>query len=176
MISTKLENMLNDQLNKELYSAYLYLSIEAYFTSLNLAGFAHWFHVQVQEERDHALIFFNYISKVGGRVKLQAIDAPQVDFSSIGEALELTLKHEQFVTQSIYDIVDQAISERDHKTNSFLQWFVTEQVEEEENATMNIGKFNLVKDDGKGIMMLDTELAGRVYVQAAPLAATGAAG
>ena len=96
MISAKLEKMLNDQLNKEFYSAYLYLSIEAYFTSLNLAGFAHWFHVQVQEERDHSLIFFNYISKVGGRVRLQAIDTPQVDFASMGEALELTLKHALF--------------------------------------------------------------------------------
>jgi ferritin len=171
MVSDRIQKLLNDQLNKELFSAYLYLSIEAYLTSQNLPGFAHWFRIQTQEERDHALIFFNYINRIGGRVKLAQIDAPQVEFASIGEALKLTLEHERFVTGSIYGIADASLEERDHKTNTFLQWFITEQVEEEDNADKNIRKFELVKDDGKGILMMDAEMAARVYVQAAPLAA-----
>lgn len=171
MVSDRIQKLLNEQLNKELYSAYLYLSIEAYLTSQNLPGFAHWFRVQTQEERDHALIFFNFINRIGGRVKLVQIEAPQVDFVSVGEALKLTLAHERFVTSSIYGIADASLEERDHKTNTFLQWFITEQVEEEDNADKNIRKFELVKDDGKGILMMDAEMAARVYVQAAPLAA-----
>jgi len=166
MVSERIQNLLNDQLQKEFYSAYLYLSIEAYFASKNLNGFANWFRVQAQEERDHAMIFFNYITKVGGRVTLKQIDAPKTEFASIEEALKLTLEHEQFVTKSIYGIVDAALEERDHKTNAFLQWFVNEQVEEEENADSNIKKFELVKGDGRGIMMLDAELAQRVYTPA----------
>ena len=171
MVSDRIQKLLNDQLNKELYSAYLYLSIEAYLEAQSLPGIANWFRVQAQEERDHALIFFNYINRIGGRVRLAQIDAPQVDFESVGEALKLTLEHEKFVTRSIYGIVDASIEERDHKTNSFLQWFITEQVEEEDNADKNVRKFELVKGDGKGILMMDAEMAARVYVQAAPLAA-----
>lgn len=171
MVSDRIQKLLNNQLNKEFFSAYLYLSIEAYLTSQNLPGFANWFRVQAQEERDHALIFFNYINRIGGRVRFTQIDTPQVDFASIGEALKLTLEHEKFVTSSIYDIVDAALEEKDHKTNTFLQWFINEQVEEEDNADKNIRKFELVKDDGKGILMMDADMAARVYVQAAPLAA-----
>lgn len=166
MISEKIEKLLNDQLNKELFSGYLYLSIEAYFESINLPGFAHWFRVQAQEERDHALLFFEYINRVGAKVTLQPIEGPKVDFSSIMEALEQSLKHEQFVTSSIYNIVDAARAEKDHKTDSFLKWFIDEQVEEEENADNNIRRFERVKDDGKGILMLDTEFAARVYTPA----------
>lgn len=166
MVSERIQKLLNEQIQKEFYSAYLYLSIEAYFQSLNLNGFANWFHIQTQEERDHAMIIFNYVNRIGGRVVLGQIDAPQVEFSSIEEALKRTLEHEQFVTKSIYNIVDVAVEERDHKTNSFLQWFVNEQVEEEENADNNIKKFEMVKDDGKGILMLDAEMAARVYVPA----------
>jgi ferritin len=163
MISDKLQQKLNDQIMKEFYSAYLYLSIEAYFTALNLNGFAHWFRVQAQEERDHAILLFDYVNKVSGRVKLQQIDGPKIEFASIEEALKDTLVHEQYVTRSIYDIVDIAQEERDHKTIAFLQWFVTEQVEEEQNADNNIKKYQLVEGDGKGIMMLDIEMAARVY-------------
>lgn len=173
MISERLENLLNEQVQKEFYSAYLYLSIEAYFLSINLNGFAHWFQVQAQEERDHAMMFFNYINRVGGRIRLRQIDTPKVEFSSIEEALRMSLEHEQFVTKSIYNIVDAALEERDHKTNSFLHWFVNEQVEEEENADANIKKFELIKDDGRGILMMDTELAARVYVP--PVAGEAAA-
>lgn len=171
MISDKLQQKLNDQIRKEFYSAYLYLSIEAYFTALNLNGFAHWFRVQAQEERDHAILIFDYVNRVGGRVMLQQVDSPKIEFASIEEALKDTLAHEQLVTKSIYDIMDAAQEERDHKTIAFLQWFVTEQVEEEENADNNIKRFQLVEGDGKGIMMLDTEMAARVYSPPSQLAA-----
>lgn len=163
MLSEKLQEKLNEQIQKEFYSAYLYLSFEAYFTSINLNGFAHWFHVQAQEERDHAMLIFNYVNKVGGRVALRQIDAPKVFFDSIEEVLKLSLSHEQFVTSSIYDIVDAANDERDHKTNSFLQWFVDEQTEEEANAENNLKKYQLVGNDGRGVLMLDAEMAARVY-------------
>lgn len=166
MISPKLEKKLNEQIQKEFYSAYLYLSMEAYFAQKNLNGFAHWFQVQAQEERDHAMLIYNYILKVGGTVVLGTIEAPPVTYESIQALLKQTYEHEQFVTSSIYDIVDVAVSERDYKTNSFLQWFVNEQVEEEDNALTNVNKFDMVKDDGKGILMLDAELAARVYTPA----------
>jgi ferritin len=163
MISEKIQKLLNEQIVKEFYSAYLYLSIESYLTEQNLVGFANWFRVQAQEERDHAMMFFNYVTKVGGRVKLGQIDAPKVDFASIEEALKLSLEHEQFVTRSIYTIVDAAIEERDHKTSQFLQWFVNEQTEEEANSENNLKKFQLVGNDGRGILMMNAELAARVY-------------
>ena len=175
MLNEKIESLLNDQVNKELFSAYLYLSIEAYFNSINLQGFAHWFRVQTMEERDHALLIFEYINRAGGRVKLQPIDGPKTEFASIQEALAQSLEHERFVTNSIYDIVDAARQERDHKTDSFLKWFIDEQVEEEENADNNIRKFDLVKDDGRGILMLDAEFATRVYTPAPGLAGTAMA-
>ena len=163
MISQKLNILLNEQIQKEFYSAYLYLSMEAYFANQNLDGFVNYFHVQVQEERDHALKFFNYINQKGGKVELMPIDAPQIDFKSAIEAFEITLNHEQTVTKSIYNIVDNALEERDHGTNSFLQWFVTEQVEEEATADKNLRKLQLIKDDPNGLLMLDAELAQRVY-------------
>ncbi len=172
MIGEKLERLLNEQIQKEFYSAYLYLSFEAYFTSRNLNGFAHWFRVQAMEERDHAIIFLNYLNRIGGRVKLLPIDAPEWDFKSIEEVLSKTLEHERLVTKSIYNIADQAIEERDHKTSSFLNWFIDEQTEEESNAEQNLEKVKLVgESDGKGILMLDTELAARIYVVPSPLAA-----
>lgn len=171
MLSERMEQLLNDQVQKELYSAYMYLSFEAYFASRNLDGFAHWFRLQAMEERDHALIFINYINQVGGRVKLQAIDAPEWDFASIEEVLQKQLEHERFVTQSIYDIADAAIEERDHKTSSFIKWFIDEQAEEEETAEQNLSKLQLIgENDGKGIYMLDAEFGARVYTVPAPLA------
>jgi ferritin len=174
MVSEKIENLLNDQLNKELFSGYLYLSIEAYFESINLPGFAHWFRVQAQEERDHALLFFEFINRVNGRVKLMPIEGPKVEFASIMEALEASLAHEQFVTNSINNIVEAARQEKDYKTDSFLKWFIDEQVEEEENAENNIRRYERVENDGKGILMLDTEFAARVYTPAPGLNASGA--
>lgn len=165
MISEKMQQKMNEQIVKEFYSAYLYLSFEAYFESLNLKGFANWFRVQAQEERDHAMMFFNYINHVGGRVILGQIEAPKWDFNSIEEVLKMGYEHEQFVTRSIYSIVDLAIEERDHMSNSFLQWFVNEQAEEESNADSNLKKLKLVGNDGRGILMLDADFATRVYAQ-----------
>lgn len=167
MLSEKLQQKLNEQIQKEFYSAYLYLSIEAYLASLNLMGFANWFHVQAQEERDHAMLIFDYMVRVGGKIKLGQIDAPLADFASIEEALKLTYTHEQGVTRSIYGIVDAALEEKDHKTTAFLQWFVNEQIEEEANADSNVKKFKLAGNDGRGILMMDAEMAARVYTPAA---------
>jgi ferritin len=163
MIKKSIEEKLNEQIQKEFYSAYLYLSMEAYFSSINLDGFANWFHVQAQEECDHAMLIFNYINRVAGRVNLRQIDKPPADFGSIEEVLKAALDHERFVTDSINDILELAISEKDHKTIAFLQWFVNEQVEEEENAEKNLAAFKFVKDDPKGILLLDREMAARVY-------------
>jgi ferritin len=174
MVSEKIEKLLNDQIQKEFYSAYLYLSFEAYFTSRNLNGFANWFRVQAMEERDHAIIFFNYVNLIGGRVKLQELAAPEWEFNSIEEVLTKSLEHEQFVTRSIYSIADLAIEEHDHKTSSFIKWFIDEQTEEEDNAQQNLSKIKLIgENDGKGILMLDAELAARVYTVPSPLAAKG---
>lgn len=163
MISEKLQNKLNEQIQKEFYSAYLYLSISAYFLSKNLDGFANWFKVQAQEERDHAMLMFDYVNRVGGRIELLQIDAPETDFGSIESALEKTLEHERYVTGLIYNLVDLANVEKDHKTTMFLQWFVNEQVEEEENAEKNLIAFKFVKEDPKGILLLDKDLAARIY-------------
>lgn len=163
MLSEKMQKMLNEQVQKEFYSAYLYLSMEAYFLHQNLEGFANFFHVQVQEERDHALKIFNYINEAGGRIELMQIDAPQIDFASPQTVFALTFQHEQFVTKSIYNLVDLAIEEKDHLTNNFLQWFVTEQMEEEATMDRVLKKLKLIKEDAHGLLMLDAELAQRVY-------------
>jgi ferritin len=169
MLSQNIEQMLNDQINKEMYSAYLYMSMSAYLESLNLTGYANWFMIQAQEERDHALIIYQYMLRAGGRVRLAAIDQPKVDFADVAEVLEATLEHEQFITSSIYDLVDAATAERDHKTVRMLDWFVSEQVEEEENAQNNLEKYRLFGHEAKGLYMLDKEMAARVYVPSAPL-------
>ena len=163
MLNSVVEKKLNDQINMEMFSAYLYLSMEAYFRSNNLDGFANWFSVQAKEEMDHAMKIFYYIDYVGGSIKLGSIGQPKADFSSPMEALEDALKHEQLVTKSIYDIVDAARQERDHKTESFLQWYVNEQVEEENNADTNIKKLKLAGVDGPGLYILDKELETRTY-------------
>lgn len=168
MISEKMLQKLNEQVTKEFYSAYLYLSMEAYFASENLNGFANFFHVQAQEERDHAMKFFNYISHVGGRVKLAPIEGPQTDFVSAREVFQITLDHERQVTQLIYFLVNLAVEEKDHFTNTFLQWFVTEQAEEESSADAILKKLKLIGSDGMGILMLDAELAKRVYTPPVP--------
>jgi ferritin len=164
MVGENIINKLNEQVQKEFYSAYLYLSMSAYFKTIDLDGFANYYYVQAQEERDHAMKIFNYIAQVGGKVVLRQIDAPKSEFESIGEVLKLALEHEQYVTKSIHDIVDAALNEKDHSTYSFLQWFVNEQVEEESSADHLIKKFKLVDNDGRGILMVDAELAQRVYV------------
>lgn len=163
MLSKKMAAALNDQLNKEIYSAYLYMSMSAYSTHIGLKGFANWFMVQYQEEMMHAMKFYDYINDQGSQVKLMAIDAPPTEFTSPLDMFEKTLKHEQFVTKRINDLVDLAIKEKDHATNIFLQWFVTEQIEEEANDNDIIAKLKLVGKKGDALLMLDRELAARVF-------------
>ena len=134
MLSQNMEQALNKQLNAELYSAYLYLSMAAYYYSINLNGFANWMTVQNLEETMHAMKFYNYINERGGRITLAQIDAPPTNWNSPLEVFEETLKHEEKVTGLINNLVDLAIAERDHAANAFLQWFIIEQVEEEASA------------------------------------------
>jgi ferritin len=164
MLGEKMQQNLNEQLQKEFYSAYFYLSMEAWFTSLNLKGFANYFRVQLQEERDHAMKIFNYITHDGGTITLLPIAAPKKDFKSPAEVFELSLEHEKFVTRSIYNLVDVALEVKDHSTYAFLQWYITEQVEEEANMDGVLKRLKLVENDGRGILLLDGELAARVYV------------
>ncbi|WP_129128282.1 ferritin [Geomonas oryzae] len=164
MLTEKLCQALNNQLNNELYSAYLYLSMSSYAGSIGLKGSANWFMVQYQEEMVHAMKFYNYINSRGEHVNLQAIAAPPAEFKSLLDMFEQTLKHELSITASINDLTDLALAEKDHATNIFLQWFVTEQIEEEENDRDIIGKLKLIGDNGQGLLMLDNELAARVFV------------
>lgn len=150
------------------------MSMSAYLEEENLKGYANWFMIQAQEERDHALIIYNYVLAAGGRVRLQALEQPQVDFANLEEVLTETLAHEQFITGSIYDLVDAATAARDHKTVQMLQWFIEEQVEEEDNADNNINQYRLFGTDPKGLHMLDREMAARIYTVPAPLAQANA--
>ncbi len=163
MLNDKMAQELNKQLNAELYSAYLYLSMAAYFYSLNLNGFANWMTVQNQEETLHAMKFYNYINERGGRIKLVQIDSPPTTWNSPLEVFEETLKHEVKVTGLINNLVDLAIAERDHAANAFLQWFVTEQVEEEASANEIIQNLKLAGNDPHALFMLDRELGTRVF-------------
>jgi ferritin len=165
MLSEKIEKELNNQVRKEFFSAYLYLSMATYFYDRSLDGFANFFRVQAQEERDHAMMTFDFINEAGGSVKLQKIDSPENEFKSIVRVFELFLDHERYITKSIYNIVDLANTEKDHKTITFLKWFIDEQVEEESTAESNLAKVKLVEDDGRGILMLDQEFAKRIYAQ-----------
>lgn len=170
MLTEKMEKALNGQLNAELYSAYLYLSMSAYFQSINLSGFANWMRVQFQEEMTHAVKFYDYISERGGRVTLKSIEGPPTDWKSPLDAFESTLAHEQKVTGLINALVDMAIEGRDHATNNFLQWFVAEQVEEEDNVNGVLQKIKLMGEARGGLFMLDRELGQRTFtppVQAA---------
>jgi len=164
MINKKVEAAINAQINAELYSAYLYLSMNAYFHSVNLPGFANWMRVQALEEFTHADKFFSYLVSRGGRVKLDAVDGPPIQWKSALALFEEVLKHEQKVTSLINNLVDLSLKEKDHATNSMLNWFVDEQVEEESNADSIIQQLKLMGDSGHGLYMLDKELATRVFV------------
>lgn len=164
MITKKMLNSLNEQLNKEIYSAYLYVSMAAYAASIGLAGFSSWFNVQVQEELVHSKKFYDYINQQGGRVTLKAIDAPPTDFANVTALFKETLEHERKVTKMINSIVSLAKKENDNATQGFLQWFITEQVEEEASAAEILQKLNLVGKDGNGILLIDSQLATRVFV------------
>jgi len=163
MISKKMEQVFNEQINAELYSAYLYLSMEAYFESINLGGFANWMRIQTQEEVSHAMKMYDYVIARGGRVILKPIAGPGTEWKSPLAVFEASYAHEQKVTGLINDMVNTAIAEKDHAANMFLQWFVNEQVEEEKNADDIIKKLKLMADAPGGMYMLDKELAMRVF-------------
>lgn len=162
MLSKKMEKAFNDQIKWEFYSAYLYLSLASYFQGLGLLGFANWMNVQFQEEQFHALKMFNYVLEKGGKMQLQALEAPPHAWKSPLAAFEFALNHEYVVTKRINDLVDLAQKEKDHASAIFLQWFVSEQVEEEANFGDTVNKLKLVGDGG-GLFMLDRELAARVF-------------
>ena len=163
MLSQKVVELLNQQINKEFYSAYLYLDFSNYYDDLGLDGFANWYKIQAQEERDHAMLFLQYLQNNGERVVLEAIAKPDVELTSAKAVLAEGLKHEQYVTSLIHAIYDAAYSDKDFRTMQFLDWFVKEQGEEETNADNLVKKFELFGDDPKSLYMLDSELGGRVY-------------
>ncbi len=163
MINDKTFELINSQINKEFYSAYLYLSFSTWLDNHGLVGFANWYSIQAQEERDHALLFMKYMSNNGKRVELDAIEKPIHNFVSAKEIIEEGLKHEQFVTASIYEIYDEAMKNKDYRTTQFLDWFVKEQGEEEKNAEDLLRRWQLYGEDSKSLYMLDAELATRVY-------------
>jgi ferritin len=156
-----MEKALNGQVNAELYSSYLYLSMNAYFKSVNLDGFANWMYAQAQEELMHAMKLYDFINQRGGRTLLAAIEAPPDQWDSPLAVFEDTLKHEKKVTGLINGLVDIAMEERDHATQIFLQWFVTEQIEEEESVGNVLEQLKLLGDAKQGLFMMDRELATR---------------
>ena len=163
----KMLKALNEQINAEMFSSYLYLSMESYFQSISLTGFAAWMRAQVQEEMMHAMKFYDFVNERGGKVTLEAIAKPESLWDSPLAAFEAIQKHEEHVTSLINDLVDLAISEKDHATNNFLQWFVSEQVEEEASVGEVVEKLKLIKDNPSGLFMMDAELGKRVFTMPA---------
>jgi ferritin len=161
MLSKKMQDAINEQINKELYSAYLYLSMGAWAEAQNLPGFAHWMHEQFEEETAHALKFFDYIVDRGGRVTLKAIDAPELEWKSPLAMFEQVLKHEQFVTSLIHNLYALAVKENDYPSQVLLQWYIGEQVEEEKHATYIVDTLKTVGEKGQALVMMDRELAKR---------------
>ncbi len=158
-----MQESLNYQLNRELYSGYLYLAMAAYFEDQDLPGFGNWMRIQAQEELSHGMRFYDYLVQRGSRVLLSEIETPQKEWDSPLVAFEHVYEHEQMVTGLINDLVDLAIELKDHATNNFLQWFVAEQVEEEESASGILQKVKMAGESGRGLYMLDQELTQRVF-------------
>ena len=163
MLDKKVVDLLNQQVNKEFYSAYLYLDFSNFYYDEGLEGFGNWYRIQAQEERDHAMLMLQYLQNNGEKVVLEAIDRPSVEITDAKSVLEAGLKHEQYVTGLIHTIYDAAYSVKDFRTMQFLDWFVKEQGEEENNVETLVKKFELFGDDPKSLYMLDNELGARVY-------------
>ncbi len=161
MFSQRLQDAINDQINAEYYSAYLYLSMAAYLEYKDLPGMAHWMRMQYEEEVFHALKFFDFMNDRGGRVILKAIEAPPADFGSVEAIFAQVLEHEQHVTARIHDLYKLAVEEGDYPTQTLLQWFIDEQVEEEKSASDVLARVRMVKDYPPGILLIDQELAQR---------------
>lgn len=163
MLHEKIVELVNRQVNQEFYSAYLYLEFSNYYYGEGLEGFGNWYKVQAQEERDHAMLFIQYLQNNGEKVILEAIDKPTLGIESAKEVLSEGLKHERYVTGLIHEIYDAAYGVKDFRTMQFLDWFVKEQGEEETNAEGLVKKFELFGGDPKSLYMLDNELGGRTY-------------
>ena len=163
MLTKKLQEALNEQINKEFFAEYLYLSMSAYLESIEMEGFANYFNVQAQEEHFHAMKMFNFVHDKGGRVILKSLKEPKSDYTSVINVVEESLKHEKFTTKSINDLMDIAIKENDHSVRSFLQWYVDEQVEEESIISKLLAKLKLIKGEGFGLLQLDSQLGMRKY-------------
>lgn len=161
MISDKMKDALNKQMNEELFSSYLYLAMAAHFEDKNLNGMAHWMEEQSKEEYGHAMKFYSYLNSVGVRVKLHEIKEPQMEWESAQKVFEEALEHEKYITKNINDLADLSVEEKDHATNIFLHWFVTEQIEEVSSTEAIVDKFKLVGDNKNGLFMLDRELGRR---------------
>ncbi|MGQ8335149.1 ferritin [Sunxiuqinia sp. A32] len=155
---------LNEQINAEMHSAYLYLSMSAYFEDMGLGGFANWMKVQYKEELSHALKIFDFVNERNGRVTLKPIDGVPTDFDGIIDVFEKTLEHEQKVTGLIDNLMDIAVKASDHATQSFLRWFVDEQVEEEANVNELLDNLKLINGQGNGVFLLNRELQQRTFV------------
>ncbi|MDI9436538.1 MAG: ferritin [Euryarchaeota archaeon] len=163
MLDERMEEALNYQLNRELYSGYLYLAMAAYFDDQDLPGFANWMRIQAQEELSHAMKFYDYLVRRGGRAVMDAIEAPENEWESAVAVFEQVYQHEQMVTGLIHKLVDLALELSDHATNNFLQWFVAEQVEEEESSSGVLHKVKMASQSRSGLYMLDQELGQRVF-------------
>ena len=162
-MNEKIAKLLNEQINKEFYSAYLYLDIANYYDALDLDGYANYYMIQAQEERDHALLFMKYMQNNGLKVTLEAIGKPDKEFTSVLRPLEVATEHERYVTALINNIYHEAHEAKDYRTMKFLDWFVDEQMEEEKNADTMISRYNLFGQDPKSLYLLDQEYATRVY-------------
>ncbi|MCP3944279.1 MAG: ferritin [Desulfobacteraceae bacterium] len=163
MISKKLEEAINKQINRELFSEYYYLSMASYFSSTGLSGFENFFLVQVEEERFHAMKMYRFLNERGGRVSLKEIEAPKTEFNSPLEVFELAYNHEKLVSKMINNLMNLAIQENDHAARRHFDWFVEEQVEEEASMETTLNKLKLVKGEGHGLLMMDNELTKRVF-------------
>ncbi len=164
MINEKMEKAFLEQINAEMFSEYLYLSMKAYFANLNLAGFVNWMDVQVQEERAHAMGMFDYVLERGGRVILEQIEKPENNWNSPLEVFEAVLKHEEYITSRINALMDVAEETKDRAALAFLNWYLKEQVEEEANVGGILAQLKMIGDDKNGLFALDKELAARTFV------------
>jgi len=162
-MNEKVATLLNEQINKEFYSAYLYLDMAVYYEQLDLDGYANYYTVQAQEERDHAMLFLKYMQVNGLKVTLEPIAKPDKTYASVLDPLTAAAEHERYVTSLINDIYHEAHQAKDYRTMKFLDWFVDEQMEEEDNADTMISKYKLFGQDPKGLYLLDQEYAARVY-------------
>ncbi len=163
MLDSKVAQLLNQQITKEFYSAYLYLDFSNYYYDKELNGFGNWYRIQAQEERDHAMLFLQYLQNNGEKVELEAIDKPNVALTDDKAVLEAGLNHERYVTSLIHTIYEAAYAVKDFRTMQFLDWFVKEQGEEEKNADSLIKKYDLYGSDPRSLYMLDSEMGARIY-------------